>query len=671
MTQPHSCLSLTLLLGFLSSCATAPVVAPVAALVAPSPPVAGHVALQLGPAFGLVERLLLPGGAVDVVFDDGVSFFDERLQRVTANLFTPYRPTTVIPLAGTGDVVLVLRDPRELNARIVERWALATGVRRWSTALQSRESWRAGETLDRLGFAGGQVLLSRCQRGVCEVSTLGAADGRLQAAPVDVEVGALPVGWRETSSHTARFSVREGSGPEGAARTWWLFDVAGRMLAGFTARCVRFDAAGALLHDGVDERNLPWLERQGLHPTATTAACVAPALPTQSLAAHAQSHRPVITPTELLWQYGGAGPAFALPLEQVALPAPRAAPLPGDWWLQELGAEVMWSNSTSGALVEEVAGQPPRSGVTPHRGVLLQRSADGQALLAGWLAPATGETWRLSLGTRATRDDDLVWRDLEALATADPDFALTRVGDKTIATISGHRFGLQRVDVATGKLLSRRCTTPVTATGECSADTWLGPVAQLVPGRVWVLHVVRRTDTSRTATLEEFDVGAGTVLRSAPMPLLSPQDSPADFRAGAFVDGHTLWVAGPREDLSSVGVGVVTVDATGAAATRQLQAPGGASAFEGDALGRFFVVNTSSTLDVYTPAGMQVLRLGGRGRAAYALAADGRFACTGEACQALQCIVGDRAFPADAPACAPTRREGFRMLDEVRSTASR
>ncbi|HEY3445631.1 MAG TPA: hypothetical protein VGK67_04660 [Myxococcales bacterium] len=355
-----------------------------------------------------------------------------------------------------------------------------------------------------------------------------------------------------------------------------------------------------------------------------------------------------------------------MPLDRVALPSELSlppAPPDGPWRAEETTPRLMFVSAGSATYDEWLPGHRPVQGALPFAGPLVYGPASGDALLAARYPLKTDEHLLLTLGTRSSPDDAYSWQELEAVSSALPDFGLVEAASGPVAIVAGYRYGLQWTDAKTGKLLERLCSTGKTAQGKCAEDWYLGPVAQLSPGRIWAFHGVREAQADRRFAFEEIDVASRKVLRGIPAPDLMPFIGPGDFRTGAFSDGKTIWAAGSNLDLAGC-IAVAAVGEPAPAVTSFCLQRAKATATQADRVGRFFAAANATGLDLYTPTGDLAFSLGIRGHDGFALSRDGRFACSAEACQSLRCIVGSAARPIEDAACAGLRREGFELDEE-------
>jgi hypothetical protein len=127
--------------------------------------------------------------------------------------------------------------------------------------------------------------------------------------------------------------------------------------------------------------------------------------------------------------------------------------------------------------------------------------------------------------------------------------------------------------------------------------------------------------------------------------------------------GRRFWMA----TASPTGGGqCVTVVSTGELVTQVQHCFDGRSAIVDPAHGLIAAFRPLDTVDIFRLDGTPVLTTAIRGTDAFAMTPDGRFACTGEACDDLRCVVGGAARPVTDAACAGLRTPGFSVLAEVR-----
>jgi hypothetical protein len=103
--------------------------------------------------------------------------------------------------------------------------------------------------------------------------------------------------------------------------------------------------------------------------------------------------------------------------------------------------------------------------------------------------------------------------------------------------VAGGESGLQRVDAASGRLLSRACGTPTDKNGSCSGDEYIGLVANPDGATAWTYHDRRDALGSGEAEFQEIDLGTGSPVRAVRAPRFS-------FNSG---DGYKMGWIGPDQ----------------------------------------------------------------------------------------------------------------------------
>ncbi|MGC4113882.1 MAG: hypothetical protein QM765_04345 [Myxococcales bacterium] len=441
---------------------------------------------------------------------------------------------------------------------------------------------------------------------------------------------------------------------------------------GLAATCMRFDSKGVLLHQGLDPRQREWLQRRDVQLREAPEAC----FPNQDWEKRPAvspvndvPRRPTVAEGRIVWQHASASwPAYQVPLDRVGLP--NVFPLPTaqpdhPWVVEPTTPRLLVASDTLHELFPD--GRTVEHPL-PVPGAMLFRAATGDALMAGRYPPKSAEKLLLSLGTRSAPGAAYTWKDLQAVTNAVPDFGLVQFDSRSVAVVAGHRYGLQWADATTGKLLARQCSTGTTPEGKCVDDWYLGPVAELAPGRVWVFHAIHPNAAERQFAFEEIDVTSRKVVRSVPTPALAPFTGPDDFRTGVLSVGPTLWAAGQNLiGRSCIALARLAPEPV----VTSFCVPGAmAYAIEASPDGRFFAISKTTGLELYRPTGELAFTLGIRGKDSFAFARDGRFACTGEACQSLHCVVAGAVLPADAPECARLRRDGFNLDAEFSASSA-
>jgi hypothetical protein len=703
----HSSLVGLAALAGLAACQT-PVVTPQEPPIQPPPrppdrpPPAARAVLQPRLFQWQRRRVVTPTRTWEWVRENGFSLIDGDRRVAVGNIFSPYSISAVAFSPDGEDLVVLWNDPRLAHdpewrpasggqQRLLERWSLSTRTRRWSSVLPppTVQPTAYADAPSHITFGEKGIFVTRCQAGratSCEVLPISAADGT-PGAPSVSSLGPMSGSWGidRIDSKSGRFSIeRQGSFVEAGMRRpgepdyFAVFDGEGRPRGQFLARCARFDEQDRLLVQGFDERTRAAVQAIGLETRDDARACV-PALPEPAPLPMPLNQtglldlpRPLISGHHVLWHlYHLDRKTFSLDTSSVALPARFTLP-PDDpkhpdahWALGDTSPDIYAQFLGRYAHYRDVTAAP-EMGAVPHDGPIWTR---GAALLLGHWLPADDSRWLLDLGSRPAPDQPIKWRPIEASTTYVPGFALTEQAGKGVLTLAGGRQGLQRVDPASGRLLSRTCTTSVDGAGRCANDKFVGLVATPDGARAYTYHTENHEIGKNPETrFLEIDLVTGKVARSFPAPYFS-FESPEGFGMGWLEPGKRFWFLGNLV-YPSAQTCIVTVTLPSGASNEPVLAmsclAGRALAVTGDPAGRYFAsFRALDTVDFHAPDGEEVLLAGTRGDDAFAQTRDGRFACTGAACDEFRCVVGDDVRPITDPACQSLRAPGFSLEAEL------
>ena len=645
------------------------------------------------------SRIITPTRLWEIRPDNGVTISDGARNVGVAAFFTAHHPSDIALTADGEDAIVLLYDRRSTqggqllrytggSGRILERWNLATRTRRWSSIMPVLSMLGSGynETLDHVTVSARGVFVTRClvsakPQNPCTVYQVDAQNGAVGAAET-FSTAPLQPSWHadRIDAEGNRLSLRQRT-PSKNEPSWFdLFDEVGRPHGAIRAHCARFEEGNNLWLDRPDPATLGPLGHLGVKTLLGPRACAPEAnpwkalpIPSQKTGAADQSY-PVIAGNRVVWQlYYDKQETFSLDITAPALPVLFELP-PGDpahpenrWELQKSTPELYAHLGKRYAYWPQGAAAP-ELGTIPHGGFLWVR---GDALLLGYWPPHSDARFLLSLGTRASPGAPIQWRDVPATSLYTPGFTVTGSGGKATLVVAGGYSGLQRVDVASGQLLSRTCSTPKDPkTGLCSASTYAGLAASRDGATAWTYHTGRAVYSEGVeAEFHEIDLAKGTTARTLRAPRFDFHTSD-DYKMGWMEPDKRFWFASaPPQSMFQACVILVTVPPAPRldAAYEGLCLSGRPIAVEGDPGGRFFAsFRILGTVDFFAPDGEQVLLVGVRsGGDTLAQTRDGRFACSGAACDEFRCIVGDEARPISDPACAHLRAPGFSLLEEL------
>lgn len=642
------------------------------------------------------QRFITPKRIWITTRENGVTVADGERNVGLASFFATL-PSSDIALTEDGeDAIVLLFDPRYdrrapggpatgRELRILERWNLATRTRRWSLRMPapSKDVLSYGMSLDHVTVSAQGVFVTRClptyqPQNTCTVWKVDAMNGALGPSEV-FSTATLPSKWGEDriDAKNNRFSLRQPSELRGKPRPFWIFDATGRVRGAVTAICARFDEQDTLWLEGAVEASLQAARGLGLNTLYGPRACVSEIAMEKPLPMSgpekgvADQSYPVISGNRVVWQLlYGMRQAFSLDMTAPALPARFELPPENDlhigsfWELQRSNTELYaayvknYARWPEGALAPEI-------GVLPRAGFLWSR---GGALLLGYWPPSSAAQFKLTLGTRPRPDAPLKWRELAATSVYTPGFTLTEQGGKPVLVVAGGKSGLQRVDAASGQLLSRTCGAPTNKNAPCSSDEYIGLAVSRDRATAWTYNDRRDASGSGEPEFQQIDLGTGSPVRAIRAPRFS-FDSSDGYKMGWLEPDQRFWFAAKDYHYDFTCAAFVSVPPAPRvdAAYDGLCLTGRPSAVEGDPGGRFFAsFRVLGTVDFIAPDGEQVLLVGVRnGGDALAQTRDGRFACTGAACDELRCVVGDEARPISDAACAPLRAPGFSLLEEL------
>lgn len=634
------------------------------------------------------RQIVTPDRVWEWTTENGFTLADSELQAPFAGLFTRAEALDVVLTSDHREAVILFLQSDELyegyagptpHLRVVlERWDLTRRTRRWSRTLAPtfQEAWvHAHLTRSAKG-----LFVTDCDTHrpgssyECFVTKVGFEDGTPEA-PQRIQ-GAPFIGY----DRVARIEAREGrftllKGQHGDDKPAWfrVFDDEGRQRGIVKADCARFDAEDRLWLSGAVPDTLDVLHSVGIQFRSGPAACTAGPMKSPLAQNEGANICPsAISGDRVAWQIVydddkaftlDAG-AAVLP-SRLAFPAAGAGAPPKTWYLLRSTPDILAVRDKQ--YVRFGAGEP-EVGALPRNGLLW---SSGSALLLGFgRGPSR---YAFMLGTRSGPGQPPTWRAVGGDASYDPGFAVAERGARKVLTIAGGRTGLQRVDIPSGRLLSRRCDSPLQADGRCSEDTYIGLLPRSDGATAWTYHSVDRGGQMVAATFEEVDLLTGDVVRSLGAPLLY-YNSPGEHAMGWLETDRRFWFAG--SPLGGTDTDVVQVAVPPAAGGQPTYGgwhiPERPLGIAGDPQGRFLMMcRRLSTVDFYTPGGRQVLLVGARGDDTFALTPDGRFACAGAACEELRCVTGDEARPATDVACQALRAPGFSLTAELARPAAR
>lgn len=685
-------------------------------MTAPAPPAAPPVSVVFQPRSTLAFLLALPERKVWWSDENYLTLFGRQTSAESADqgrssaiaslpINNLYPRSIVLTPDGADAIAISLvvastwegRIEHLPHTRVVERWNLATRTRRWSRTLPDlpeRGNSSAHADLVTLGPQG--LYATRCMR-------VGAPawDTRCLVAALDERTGAL--GPTETLSYTdswfswtgrfqqasagRRFTLVDGR--TNSSPYFLIFDDRGRRAAWVNASCARFAEGGpeerpTILIDEQSslEKNAVLYGRFNLIKDAS--ACQ---LQQESKEAEEHLNSRSLRHSSFRWLGGGRRivwssltqrgserglewdelpKAHVLDVDRVGLPGPLPAP-PGmerkRVLLSGSGSD-LYAQADKGFFHLEETGFVLDS-APPAPGYVLNQRDD--VLLAGNYQGLDASKFRLLLGKRQP-GKGIAWQRISAVSQFTPDFVSFEDAGRPRILIAGGKEGLQWIDARTGQMLLRSCGGGAEPPGRCSdkgETDYRGLVMSSARKTAFTMHLGLQSIRYNNS-FAEIELSTGKILRSFPAPDWDTS-APLDLPMGWVEKERRFWIEGMLMHSRRASVTMVTIPEGGAAPRYDsFAALGWYPDFGADPEGRFFMFGRDhDTIDVFAPDGTLVVTLGTPDDGAFAQARDGRFACTGGACDELRCVVGDVARPVTDPACAAFRVEGFSILEEL------
>ncbi|MDI1451021.1 hypothetical protein [Polyangium sp. 6x1] len=595
----------------------------------------------------------------------------------------------------------IIRPP---SARVVERWNLATRTRIWSRTLPAMPNIQTGasstENDDLLTLGPRGLFATRCMQMIarsqtnCHVVALDERTGAMGASEAWTFTD-FPFSWSNHDSQEVSKGRRHTL--VNAYRYWQqfphflVFDDVGRIVGRVRASCARFadDNAEQMPTILVDEQSN--LEENADVSRRFRLIKDASACQLQQHLTDARKYQRTDDTYPLTSQFNWIGggrrivwsslthrisapgelpKAHSVDVGRLGLPAPLSPP-PG-----AADADVLFAGSGSDlyAYTKEKIFHLEDTGFVfdsakTGQGVLFSRG--NEALMATY-AGLDASKYVLSLGKRKPGKPGFTWQKITAVSQFRPDFISFENAGRPQVLIAGGKQGLQWVDTRTGQVFLRSCAPGAPSPNPCSdrkaENDYRGLVLSSARKTAFTVHL-KDQSTRYNNSFDEIELSTGKTLRSFPAPDWSTSD-PLDLPMGWLEKERRFWVVGHdfRAGRSGASVTIVTLPATDGAephyesfATHSQPAHIGA-----DPEGRFFVAaRGADTIDVFAPHGALVLTMGVRADGSFAQAGDGRFACTGKACDEFRCVVGNVARQVTDPACAAFRVEGFSIVDEL------
>lgn len=673
----------------------------------PAPAPVPRVVLQRRSGASLMNHLVTPTRVWELVRENGLTFVDVEKNVDVATLSTPYWPSDFAFTPDGQDVVIVSFDPRPVRdgvwhpptgseQRIVERYHIATRTRRFSRPLplmpvENRSI--SSETVDHVTASARGIFVTRCyvfHQNICTVQQLGALDGALGAIET-FAASPVPMRWGpdRIDAKGGRFSLRRQSPwsnpPLREASRFSIFDDQGKERGFVGAVCARFDEHDQLWLDGAVDSTLSAVHVLGIKTQKGARACgldfvkqprLTQAIPQRAFLNLVDYSWPAIVEDRILWQIPYlASEVRSLDITTRAMPARVELPaLNGQapdkaWSLHpQIGPEVYASLGKRFARFVEGA-FVPEPGQLPHEGRL---ASQADALLLSNFK--TDTLLFLALGVRKQPAGPFEWRDIAAESSFAPGFVSIDQNGERLFAIAGGRKGIQIVDAATGRLTKRICGSAADERGDC-ADRSIGLLRSKDGKRVFTFRDSREPGKGpEERHFIEVEVATGKTLRTFRAPQFTFA-SPDNYRMGwlepdrRFFFAARLWFS--HQQTCAVVVGLPAA-ANEAASYESWCVSGRSIGLREDPKGRFIAAFRGiDGVEFMTSSGEQVLTVSARGNDAVAFTPDGRFACTGAACDGFRCIVGDEVRAATDAACASLRVGGFSLLEELARSPSR
>jgi hypothetical protein len=579
------------------------------------------------------------------------------------------------------------------SVRVVERWNLATRTRLWSRtlpAIPNVPELYGRETDDLVTLGPHGLFATRCmslyepsRRTYCHIVALDAHTGAL--GPAEVWSSTEGFTWSSPDSHQVsagrRYTLIKGHDPNGRIHDYLVFDDRGRMAGRLLASCARFAEGGS--------EEMPSIlidEQAGLAENAAIAGRFhlikdASACQPEQYLTEARKYQSVDDRHHAVSQYdwigggrrivwisepyatsGNMPRAYSMDIDRVGLPAPLPAP-PGTedtrMGLTGSGSDLYAQVKTDLFHLEETGFV--RDSVLPQPGRFVSRGGD-DALMVDY-------NQGLWLAKRRPDNRGFTWQKSAALSTFTPAVLSFEDAGRPQMLVAGGYQGLQWVDMRTGQVFRRSCSLGAPSSSACDAR---GLVMSSARQTAFTMHQKVAIGFDKS-TFDEIELSTGKLRRSFPAPAWNVS-LPLDLPMGWLEKERRFWIAGmPMTRSDRANIMIVTIPATDGAEPHYESFSAQAAAimtdqFGVDPDGRFFVfgrVMEKDMMDVFAPDGTLVLTMSVRSDGVFAQARDGRFACTGSACDELRCVVGNVARQVTDPTCATFRVEGFSILEEL------
>ncbi|MDI3287366.1 hypothetical protein [Polyangium sp. 15x6] len=632
-----------------------------------------------------------------------VNSLDPRSIVLTSNGADAIVLSSVAATAWEGHMIL---PP---SVRVVERWNLATRARIWSRTLPPMPNVQTGagstQNDDLLTLSPRGLFATRCMptnarsQTNCHVVALDERTGALGTAEAwsftDFGFSWYNHGYQEVSP--GRRYTLVGQYPHSGSHHFLVFDDVGRIVGRVVASCARFAEGGSeerpsILIDEQSQLSADVAVSQRFRLIKDASACQLQQHLTDARKYKRTNDFYPVT-SQFNWIGGGhrivwssetqrvgaqveLPKAYSMDVGRSSLPAPLPPP-PG-----AADTHVLFAGSGSDlyAYTKEKIFHLEDTGFVfdsakTGQGVIFSR--DNEALMATY-AGLDASKYVLSLGKRRPDKPGFTWQKISAVSQFRPDFVTFENAGRPQMLIAGGKQGLQWVDTRTGQVFLRSCAPGAPSPNRCNdpraQNDYRGLVLSSARRTAFTMHL-KDSSIRYNHSFEEIDLSTGNVWRSFPAPDWAT-NYPLDLPMGWLEKERRFWIVGndflPKQ--SGASVTIVTLPATDGAEPHyeSFTTLSRQDNFGADPEGRFFVFGRDlDTIDVFAPNGVLVLTMGVRGDGAFAQAGDGRFACTGKACDEFRCVVGNVARLATDPACAALRVEGFSIVDELARAAGK
>lgn len=632
--------------------------------------------------------------------ENGLSLIEDD-GTARANVFANYWPTDIafIPETNETEALILTEDGRpivdgvwvnELSQVVyhVERWNLATRKRIWSVRAPALPPM-TGNLLyamptGHLTASKKGVFLTRCYttngKSFCERNAIDKNTGVFGENQHEAVASITPLFDKfRVDAKDGRVSLQQYHDGPAEQRWWAIFDDEGRVRGGLLAKCARFDEQNRLWLANAQPNSLQTIRALGIEIQDGNQGCVPPIFAPTPLP-------PGMKPTEngiidlgnitsvgnrVVWQSEvGERQAVFVDINVKGLPqsVPNLPPNnPDALSLMRSQSAFSWVRKKELMLFDAQLANP-RSFTTA--GDVFAEVVDDVAVLFEYPpGKNTDSYFVLSVGTIPTGPGPIAWKRIQGTSQHFPSFVPFEDNGKRRLFLAGGGSGLQKIDMASGQLLSQDCKKGVVLGRLCMGQRDVGLAPMKNKKTVWTFREFEQgNDEFRVGYFTEIDMATGKSLRSVKTPRLV-FESQRGYRMGWLEQDKRFWFAARYQSELVIAVVSIPENPQAQPTISYLQSQGRSMSVIGHADPAFFAqYRAHGLVDFITTNGDTMLSMGKHDNGVFGLSRDGKFACTERACDAFRCIVGNEVRPATDPACEPLRVSGFSVIEELAKT---